>query len=219
MASFFPNGTIFSLSGAPGPAEPVSSISNANPAVATSVGHALSTGDIVLLSAASTALEGRVARVGSITADTFSLLNINTSSTTDFPPGFGVGYAYEMGGFTPLSQVRNITTSGGEQQYATWKYVDDRKGNERRRKTHKAARGLEITLDFDPTLPWHAALLAADDDQTTRVLRADLPIGHVFLYSVEVAYSGEPTYDMDQNMQVRVGFSLVSPESTLYLAA
>lgn len=216
MSSSFPNGTVFALSTASGSAKDISAITNADPGVATSTAHGLANGDILLLSLASTRLDQRVVRVANQAANTFELEGIDTTSTTIYPSGFGVGSATAMTTFVSLSQTTNTQTSGGEQQYFQWVYLED--GKQRQRKTFKNARSLQWTGDYDASLAWHQALLDADEDGTTRVLRATLPNGAKIYWSVEVSYDGEPTFTANQNQQVVATFSLMNQVSTRYSA-
>jgi hypothetical protein len=214
MASFFPNGTVFAISTVYGADKTVTAITNANPGVASSTAHGLGDGDILLLSLASTRLDQRVVRVDGSVTNAFDLEGIDTTSTTLYPSGFGVGTAKAATTFVPLSQTTNTQSSGGEQQYFQWVYLED--GKQRQRKTFKNARALQWTGDFDPSLAWHAALLTADEDGTTRVLRATLPSGVKYYWSVEVSFDGEPTFTANQNQQVTAVFSLANQSSTRY---
>lgn len=216
MSSMFPNGTVFSISTATGTAATITEVSNADPGVATAAAHGFTDGDILLLSVASTRLDQRIARVDASDTGTFALEGINTTSTTLFPTGFGVGTAIDVTTFVPISQTTDSASSGGEQQYAQWVYLED--GRQRQRKTFKNARALQLTLDYDPALAWHDALLEADQDGSTRVLRAALPNGDTLYWSVEVSFSGEPSFNINQNMQVVASMSLVAQESTRYAA-
>ena len=217
MASYFPNGTIFSISTTRGSPVTITSISNANPGVAAATAHGLTDGDILILNPASTRLSNRVARVASSDTNSFAIEGIDTSNTSLYPSGFGAGTAVAVDDFVPLSQITGSDSTGGEQQYFEWTYLED--GQQRRRKTFKNAKGKELTLDWDPDLPWHAAMLQADQDSVTRVLRAELPSGDVMYWSVEVAYDGEPTTTANQNMQTTAAFALQSPYHTRYAAA
>lgn len=98
----------------------------------------------------------------------------------------------------------------------TWQYLED--GRQRQRPTFKNARSMTVVMDYDPSLPWHDALLAADLTQEVYVLRASLPNGSVIYFSVYVGYDGEPTFVINQNQQVTATFALASPQSTRYAA-
>ena len=149
MSSSFPNGTIFSVGTTLAAAKTITSITNANPGVAASTAHGYSAGDIVLLSMPSR-LDQRVARVVANASPTnlFNLEGIDTTSTTLFPTGFGVGTSQAVTGFTSLSQVTDVQASGGDQQFYQWTYLED--GRQRQRPTFKSARSLSLQLSGAP---------------------------------------------------------------------
>lgn len=209
MSAYFPNGTIFSLGTTYAAAKNITAITNASPGVATSTAHGYSDGDILLLrTMASTLLESKVVRVASSATNSFDLEGIDTSSTSRYPSGFGVGTAEEVTAWTALSQVVDSQGSGGEQQFYQWTYLED--GRQRQRPTFKNARSLTLTVDWDPTLSWHTALMAADLATTVYALRAVLPNSTTLYYGVYVGYDGEPTLTINENMKTTISFSLAS---------
>jgi len=195
----------------------VTSISNASTAVASSTAHGYSANDIVLLSKPSR-LDQRVVRVAANAAptDLFNLAGIDTSNTALYPAGFGVGTAVRVTDFVSISQVVDVQSAGGEQQFFQWVYLDD--GRQRQRPTFKNARSLTLVMDYDPALAWHTALLNADQLNLVRVLRATLPSGAVLFYSVYVGFDGEPSFTINENQRTTASFSLACPESTRYAA-
>jgi hypothetical protein len=216
MSSRFPNGTVFAISGIAGSPVAVSAISNASPGVATATSHGFTDGDILVLTVASTRLDQRVARVDNASTNAFDIEGINTTNTSLYPSGFGLGTAAEYGSFVSLSQTTDTQSTGGEQQYFQWVYLED--GKQRQRKTFKNARAISWTGDVDETLSWFAALQTADDDGLLRVLRATMPSGRVIYWPVEVSFDGEPTFTANQNQQVTAIFSFMNPVSTAYSA-
>jgi Phage tail tube protein, TTP len=213
MASTFPNGTVFALSAALAAAKTVSAVTNANPGVATATAHGYADGNIVVMNAPGR-LDLLPVRVDNSSTNAFDLEGIDTTSTTLYPSGFGVGSAQLAATFTSLSQTVEVTTSGGEQQFAQWAFLED--GKQRQRPTFKNARGLQLTMHYDPTLAWHAALLAADQLADVRVLRATLPTGAILYYSVYVGFDGQPAVTINENMTVVASFALASPDLTRY---
>lgn len=213
MASSFPNGTIFAISTAFGTAKTVTSITNASPGVATATAHAFEDGNILLLSMPSQ-LDLRAVRVDNAATNAFDLEGVNTTSTTTYPSGFGAGTAKDVTTWSSLSQITDVQSSGGEQQFYQWTYLED--GRQRQRPTFKNARALTLTLDYDADLSWHAALLAADLARDPVVLRASLPNGSYLYYSVYVGFDGEPTFTINENQQTSVSFAYASPFSTRY---
>jgi len=214
MSSLFPNKTVFSISTSFEAAKTISGITNANPGVATSTGHAYSDGDILLLGSGWTSLNDAPVRVDDSAANTFALEGFDTSNVTRFPTGAGAGTSKKVLTWAAMSQVLEPSTTGGEQQYYQWVYLDD--GIQRQRPTFKNARSMTVPMDYDASLPWYDALKQADLDGETRVLRAALPNGKFFYWSVIVAFDGEPTFNANQNMQVTASFALANPTSTKY---
>jgi hypothetical protein len=213
MASSFPNGAILALATTLAAAKTITAITNANPGVASSTAHGYANGDILLLSMPSR-LDQRVVRVSGTAANTFNLEGIDTTSTSLYPSGFGVGTSQAATNFISLSQVTDIRTQGGDQQFYQWTYLDD--GRQRQRPTFKNARTMNATLDFDPTLGWYSALQSADLANTVYVLRVTLPSGTVIYYGVYVSFLGEPTFTINENQKVPVNFSFAQPVSTRY---
>lgn len=214
MSSLFPNKTIFSISSVFDAPKTVSAVSNANPGAASSTAHALSAGDIVLMSSGWPELNDRPVRVINPTTNAFDLEGFDTTSTTRFPAGSGIGTVKEVTDWVALSQITDSQSSGGEQQYYQWVYLET--GLQQQRPTFKNARSMQITLDYDNALAWYNALLTSDLTGDTYILRASLPNGKFFYWSVVVGFDGEPSFNINQNMQVVATFSLVNPKSTKY---
>lgn len=210
----FPNKTIFSISSMFGSPVTVSDVSNANPGVATAAAHGLSDGDLLLMSSGWGELNDRPVRVDGAATGTFELEGFDTTSVTRFPAGNGGGTVKEVTAWVALSQITDLTSSGGEQQYYQWVYLED--GKQRQRPTYKNARQMSITLDYDNALAWYTQLLESDLTGETYVLRAALPNGKFLYWSVTVGFDGEPSMVINQNMQVVATFSMVNPASTKY---
>lgn len=75
---------------------------------------------------------------------------------------------------------------------------------------------MQLTMDFDDSLPWHAALIKADRAGVPHAMRVALPNGSSIYYNVYVGFDGEPTLDINQNMQVVATFSFANPRSQRY---
>ena len=213
MSSSFPNGTVFSIGTTYGSPKTITVITNDSPGVATSTTHGLSSGDILLLSMPSR-LDQRVARVDNEDTNTFEIEGIDTTSTSLYPSGFGVGTAQEVTDFVALSQITDAQSSGGDQNFYKWVYLED--GRQRQRPTVKNARSLLLTLDYDPSLAWHAELLAASEAATVFVFKASLPGGAVLYYSFYVGYDGEPTFTINENQKTQLTLSYAAPYHIRY---
>lgn len=217
MSSQFPNGTIFAVSTALGAPITVTDISNADPAVASSATPPADD-SIVLIASNWPDLVDRVAKTDLADSDSFALLGIDTTDTVRFEAGEGEGTVRVVTSWVNLSQVRETTKAGGEQQYFTWQYLEDRSGRQRQRKTFKNAKSINILLDYDPALAWYESLSDLDEAGELCVLRATLPNGAQLFYAVDVAFDDDPTLTMNENMTNAATFSLNS-KMTRYEAA
>ncbi|WP_407280607.1 phage tail tube protein [Aromatoleum evansii] len=92
-------------------AKTVTAVTKANPGVASSTAHGYSNGDYVLLTAQGMfQIDGMVARVAGVTADTFQLEGVNT---TDFDT-FTSGTAEKITFGTSITTATTISASGGD---------------------------------------------------------------------------------------------------------
>lgn len=210
MSASFPNGTLLAVSTAFAAAKTVSAVTNANPAVATSTAHGLSDGAIGVFTSGWPDANDRVFRVDNSATNAFDLEGLNSTSTTRYPAGQGTGLFTPVDTWVTLSQVREFGKSGGEQQFFTWQYLEDRSGRQRQRPTFKNAKAITVTLDYDPALAWFAALSNADAARTAIVLRATLPTGALIFYSVYPSFDADPSLTMNENMTNAASFSLIS---------
>jgi len=211
MSAQFPNGTIFSVSTARGAAIALTGLTNAAPPVASALTQPPD-GTILLLNSGWVDVNERIVR--SMDADpvdgTFVLDGINTANPARFPAGLGVGTVAPVQSWVQLSQVRDIAKAGGEQQFFTWQYVEDRTGRQRQRPTFKTAKSITLTLDYDPALAWYASLAEADAEKDPVVLQAVLPNSAQLYYYVYPSFDADPSMAMNENMTNTATFSLIS---------
>lgn len=213
-ASYFPNKTVLSISSGFDAVKNVTALTNANPANATSAAHGYANGDILLQSSGWTDLNDRPIRVANSLTNSFDEEGFDTTDTTQFPAGGGVGTVKRVSSFVPFSQVTDVATAGGEQQYFQWVYLED--GLQRQKPTFKNARTMTVTLDYDNAQAWYNTLVTHDRTGITQVLRAALPNGKFFYWSVVVGFDGEPNFNINTNMQVTAQLAMVNPRSTKY---
>lgn len=208
MSASVPNGSVFSIATTYDSAITFTVASNANPTQLTATDHGLANGDIVEVTSGWLGINERVARVASVAANTFTLEGIDTSNTTKYPVGTGIGSVRKVATWTQVGQITGSNSSGGEQQYVEWVYLED--GRQRRRPTFKNAKTLVLTMADDPTLAWNAVLQAADEDGTARALRLALASGGAIYYNTYVSFDGEPTLSANEIMSVTASFSQVA---------
>lgn len=217
MSSYLINGAKYALSRALSAAVATTAVSNADPAVATTATPPAD-GAIVVINSGWSELNDIVARADSPTATAFNIEGYDTTSTTRFPAGEGVGSYRVASDFIGLDQVRDITFEGGEQQFFTYQYVEDASGRQRRRPTVKSPSGFNIMLDYDPARPWFAELIEMDRNREPVVMRELLPNGAVLYHYGYVSFNREPTRTVNENMTCMATFSPIC-DSVRYEAA
>lgn len=216
MSVKLPNGAIFSVASAYGTAKTVTAVTNANPGVASSTAHALTNSTIVEVTSGWTRLDGRVARVSASTTDSFSLEGVNTTDTSVFPAGAGAGSVRAITTWQQISQVLESSSSGGEQQFYSYSFLED-SGDEKQIPTTRSARTITLTIADDDSLPQYAVLAAANDDRAPRTVKFQLPNGSTIYFRGYIAMSKMPTTTKNQAMALTVTISLTG-EPTRYAA-
>lgn len=206
MSAKLPDGAIVTLSTTLGSAKTVSALTNANPGVATSTAHGFVNGDIVLMNSGWSNLNQKSVRVAGSVANAFNLDGIDTSLTSLYPVGSGTGSASLVGGFTQISQIMGLTTQGGDQQYATFSFLEQ--NFETQLPTVFSAQSISLEIADDPSLPGYIALKAAADARAFRVLKLQLPDGSFILYYGQISFNETPSLNKGQVMVVKATFAL-----------
>jgi hypothetical protein len=208
MSDTLSNGSVFSVAGSYGSAIVMSAVSNATEASVSAVAHGLSAGDIVEVSSGWLDLDQRVVRVKTATTDAFVLEKIDTTDTVAHPAGTGVGSVRKILTWVQVAQVTDASSSGGDQNYATWTYLAD--GRERKKPTYKSAKTLVLKLNDDVNLACYPILQAADTDGLPRALRLKLPSPGAIFYNVYVSFDSEPVLSSNAPLNVSASFSQVA---------
>lgn len=208
MAVSLPNGSIVAIASGYGSPVTVSAISNANPGVATAAAHGFVDGDYVEVTSGWSRLTDKVVRVDNATTGAFDLEGIDTTSTSIYPPGGGAGSARKISGFTQLAQIVGSTSSGGEQQFLTYQFLES--DAEKRIPTFKSAAGITFNIADDPSLPGYQLAKQANDDSLPRAVRITLSNGAVLLYNAYISLSTIPSLTVNELMTVEVTLSLLA---------
>jgi hypothetical protein len=204
-----PNGSTVAIASGYGSAITVSAITNASPAVVTtSTAHGLATGDFVEVTSGWSRLDQKVCRVTQVTSTTISLDNIDTSLTSIFPAGGGIGSIRKVTGYTQLSQILSSSSSGGEQQFATYQFLES--DSEKRIPTTKSAAGLTFSVADDPTQAGYILASAANDDRLKRAIKVTLASGSIISYNAYVSVNKTPSLTVNEVMAVEATLSLLA---------
>lgn len=198
MAASLPNGSTLFIGSAYGSALTVTTLTNANPGVATSAAHGLSNGDYVVVTSGWSRLNNRLVRVAGVTTNTFELEGINTTDTDIYPSGSGIGSVREVTTFTQITQVLQPTSQGGEQQFLAYQFLEDDAQTEI--PTTKTAGGFNFSVADDPTLTGYIAMAAANDDREARALRVNLANGSKLCYYAYLTLNETPSLTVNELM-------------------
>lgn len=208
MSFSIPDGTTIHLGTAFGGSIAITSISNANPAVVTSSGHGLTAGDIIIVKSGWQKINERVFRVANPLAGSFELEGLDTTDTNMFPTGSSAGSAEEVSAWTQITQVIGISTSGGEQQFATVSPLES--DFEIQIPTMYSAQTLTMEIGDDPTLIGYIELQKAANQRGIRPMMLLNKNGSKIYYYGYVSLNETPTKNKGQVDTVTATFSLLS---------
>lgn len=208
MAVTLPNGSVVHIASGLGSELVVSAATNASPCVMTSTAHGLSNGDIVEVTSGWSRLSNRTWRVANIAANTFELEGSDTSDTDIYPAGSGTGSVYEVTGWTQLQQILEISSTGGEQQFATYQFLED--DHETQIPTNKAASGLNVSVADDPSLAGYILASTANDDRVARSVRVTGANGAKVYHRGYISLNKTPSMNVNQVSSVQVTVSLLN---------
>lgn len=149
MSYFFPEGAKIYFSNTLASAKAVTAVSNASPAVATSTAHGYSDNDEVLFTSGWEDATSSVFKVDQLTADTFSLLGLNSIDTNWFAAGTGVGSTQKITNWTEIPQVLSISTNGGDARFTDIQPLSKR--NSIKVPTGFNSMSVDLTLGHDPS--------------------------------------------------------------------
>jgi hypothetical protein len=207
MGVKLPNGASFSIASAYGDAVPFTEISNAIAAVLAAANNNLAINDVIEVASGWAGLDGRIARATAVAADSVTLGGVNTLDAARFPPGAGVGTLRKVEDWVQISQILESASSGGEQQFANFSFLEDT-GDERQIPTIRSARSVNLTVADDDKLPHYAVLKAANDDRRPRAIRFQLPGGAAIYFGAYVSFGEMPTTTKNEVMSLQVTLSL-----------
>lgn len=209
MAFSLPNGATISMGSSYGDEKTLSAFSNANPGVMTlEASHGILVSDIFEVTSGWSRANGNVYRASAVATNDVTVEGFNTSNTTLFPAGSGTGTIREVTAWTQITQVLDLTTSGGEQQFATYSPLED--DAEHQIPTVKSPIVIKMKIGDDASLPHYSALATADADRQQRVIRIMLPSGSPIYFSAYVTLQKTPTLTKNEVMGLEVTLSLIN---------
>ena len=209
-----PNGSLVAIENGTGAAVAITAITNASPAAATTgAPHGLATGDFVEIVSGWSRLTNKIVRVTVVDTTHFTLDGIDTTLTSIYPAASGAGTVAKVSGFTQLSQITTVNTSGGEQQFLTYQLLEA--DSQKQIPTFKTPYQVALSVADDPTLPGFILAGVANDDRLPRAVKVTLPDGSLILYNAYVSLNRTPSLTVNELMACQVTLSLLA-EPTRY---
>lgn len=181
-----PTGSTFYIASSYASSKTTTVVSNASEAVVTSAGHGYSNSDIVEMTSGWGRLNRRVFRIKSVTTDTFVLEGCDTTSSTFFPSGTGVGSVRKITAFTQITTVMNPSSSGGDPKTVNYKFVE----SEVEYSINDGFGATSYTMDLDADsigTAGYTALKALTDVQTDTCLKIVTRSGSIVFNPCTVA--------------------------------
>lgn len=206
MSVSLPNGISYAIATAYAASIGVTAATNATEAVLTTAANTYAVGDFLEFTSGWSKANNRVFRVKAASSTSVTLEGFDTTSTTLFPAGAGIGSVRKISTWTPITQVLTCTSSGGDPQYATYSFMDQ--DFETQIPSGTSAQSLALSIADDPTLPHHAALKNAASTRALAALKGVLPSGSILLYNGIVAFDETPSQTKGQVMSVNAGYAL-----------
>lgn len=206
MSISLPNGATLKLATVYGAAINITAASNASPAVLTAAAHGLANGDLVEVTSGWSRINNRIFRVSLSAAGTFALEGLDTSNTTTYTPGGGVGSVRKISTLTQITQILETTSSGGEMGFTEVSLLENDFSTQL--PTQASAQSIAISIADDPTLPGFIAVKAAAETRTPRALVVTLPNNSIILYNGIVSLDETPSLTKNSVMAVKSTFSL-----------
>lgn len=209
-----PSGMTHAIASAFAASKIIEAISNATEAVITSTAHGFANGDILEITSGWTKANLVIARVKSTAANTFVAEGLDTSDTTLFPAGSGIGSVRKVSGWTQIAQIHSPQITGGEPKEVNYKYLED----DQERIVYDGFSALKESFEVDADsagTPGWIAMLAATRAGSNTVIRKILRSGAVIYESCKVALNPNPRISEGNTMRCAVGVA-VNSNATRY---
>ena len=204
----------FSIAKTYGASVNMTAASNAAECVVTlAAGHSVVVGDWLEVTSGWGLLNGKILRVKAVSTNDITLEGFNTSSTSKFPSGTGTGSIRRITAWDQLSQIKNVSTSGGDQQFADATDMDN--DVEVKIPTIKSARTMTLEFFDDPTLAWYATVLAASDAVVPTAVLIQPPNGSKIASNAYWGLMKEPNVQKNEVLTSTISLTMTS-ETTRY---
>lgn len=207
MSQYLPNGAVLAIASAYASSITVTAASNAANAVLTAT-NTLTAGDLIEVTSGWNGLNGRIFRILSATGTTVTLegVDADTTNTTLYPAGSGIGSIRKINTFTQVQQVTEFSTTGGDLQYTTFDYLEET--FQRQIPTVNSPQTIAMKIGDDITLPGFIALRTVSRTRAVTAMRLTLPNGNIVLYNAIFGMNETPDVTKNQIATISVGAAL-----------
>lgn len=206
MAVKLPNGATVHIATALAAEKKATVATNAAECVLTVAGHGFANGDLVLFKSGWGKLNERVFQIGDVKADTFKLTGIDTSNADEFPAGSGIGAVQKITDWVQVSQIVEFSTSGGEQQYVDFGFLED--DFDQQIPSTKSAMSMSIKIADDTSLSGYKAAAKCSDKGGKWPLRVVLKGGGLICYNGYPSMNKTPELVRNQVMAVTLSYAI-----------
>ena len=204
------NGAVLSIASAYATAKNMTALTNATEGVATlEASHGVVVGDILEITSGWDGLNGRIARAKTVATNDITLEKIDTSNTSLFPAGGGTGTVREISTWTPLSQIRGINRSGGEQQYVDGTLLSDLILG-RQLPTFRSPLALEVTVSEDPALSWIDTVKTVQNSRVPTAGRISVPGGGFVYFNAYWSILDFPNFESGALLEIPLSLAITS---------
>lgn len=209
MSITLSTGTTISIASTYGASKTFESITNASEAVASfSTDPSLSANDIIEVTSGWGRLDKRVVRVKAVSGAGPYLVtfeSVNTTDTDDYPASGGAGTVREISAWAEVTQIKGVSTSGGDQQFADITTMNDVVA--RNTPTIRSAVNMELEVFDDPTLSWYATVTTASDSSTPYGLKMAFPNGSKLYANTYWSLQKEPNIATNEAMTSKISLT------------
>lgn len=180
--------------------------SNGADCALTVTGSTIVAGDYVEITSGWGLLDQRVVRAKTGTSATSLVLEgIDTSDTTKYPAGAGIGSVRKITAWTQLTQVKALQAGGGEQQFADITSIADAVA--RQMPTIRSAITMTVDVFDDPALAWYADVAAADAARKPYGLMMAFPNGSKLVANAYWGLMKVPTMAQNEALMTQISLS------------
>ncbi len=203
------SGTQIAVASTYGSSVSMTAISNATSAVMTlAAAHGVVVGDFLEITSGWDLLNSRVFRVSVVATNDITLEGLNTTNTSLYPAGSGIGSIRRITAWTPITQVtQNLQVTGGDQNYANITGLSDT--IEKQMPTTRSPIKVTIPLYDDPTLAFYDIVRAISETSAAAAVRMVFPNASRLVANANWSLQTVPTIE-DSTLRGSIDLSFLS---------